>query len=240
MRAANNSVRNVGSVIERGNTNALHLELLQIERHFRVRLKAVPDDPRIEAEYTMWTYDEWAATSYEALRSHGEMDSSLNAEGLPAAYFPGSRKVSSVQLPEWLALKRPKLAAVERKKVDPAGTWAWIERAGTNDQKYTIRLSSSGGKLTGTRTVHWPSGRSKEDEIHNGKVVGCIIFFETEVEAKPASPGRPQGAQSGTRAKLYSGILGEHSIFGSIEGRAPSGQIEPVRKWEAEREGEQK
>jgi enterochelin esterase family protein len=72
-------------------------------------------------------------------------------------------------------------------RVDPSGTWSWESRFGRNPAVSTLRLSTNGGRITGTCEIRQGEGAPESIEIQAAGMEGNKLSFDLarEVNGRP-------------------------------------------------------
>lgn len=114
-------------------------------------------------------------------------------------------------------------AQADDKKVDPTGTYVWIQpgRNGGPDRTNTLTLKLDGDKLTGNLTAPGRGGAAGTPvDIADGKLAGADVSFSVV-----------RTYNDNTMTNKYSGTLADGSIKGKIEFNR-NGDVQS-RDWEA-------
>jgi len=112
-------------------------------------------------------------------------------------------------------------------KVDPTGTWFWVQagRNGGPDRTNTLTLKMEGDAIKGS--IAGPPGRNgniRKTEISDAKMTGNEISFKTTAE---------RGGN--TTTTTYTGKITADGIEGTI--KAQSGDADPrTRPWKAKKQ----
>jgi hypothetical protein len=122
------------------------------------------------------------------------------------------------------------LAQAQDAKVDPTGTWTWVNagRNGGPGRTNTLTLKYASGALSGTLKAPGRGGAATPMEIADGKLDGNKISFKVT---------REMG--DNTLTITYDGTVTADTIKGKITTTGGS-QTRPARDWEAKREAASK
>ncbi len=116
-------------------------------------------------------------------------------------------------------------AHAQSAKVDPSGTWTWVNpgRDGRPGSTNTLVLKYSGSSLTGTLKAPARGGAVNSTEISDGKLAGAEVSF-----------GVTRTMGTNTLTSTYTGTVSADAIKGTIASTSRTGE-KRSRKWEAKR-----
>jgi hypothetical protein len=108
-------------------------------------------------------------------------------------------------------------------KVDPSGTWFWVQagRSGGPDRTNTLTIKVDGDAVKGTVGTPGRNGDVRKTEIADGKLTGDELTFKTTVERNGT-----------TTTTTYTGKVSADSIEGTIKSQRGDNEGRS-RKWKA-------
>src|SRR5674476_570462 len=117
-------------------------------------------------------------------------------------------KFTKILLGATLVLGAMTQAQAQDKKVDPTGTYIWIQpgRNGGADRTNTLVLKLDGDKLTGKVSAPGRGSAAADTEIADGKLTGADVSFCVV-----------RAFNGNTMTNKYSGTVADGAIKGKIE-----------------------